>query len=357
MNKPRAITTVAACTGAASPEHKRFETLLGKIDKARARLAAWQTGLTAYGQAHQSQVLPLQRALAQERLKWALQLEQLQLAHKWSKADRATLSELICEVCGDLLSADEASDPAIKALYNRHAETDFDSELQQRDAVLQAMQQAFADAGADDAAAAGDQAAPPEAEDAAHHTRKPSRKAARQTAAQKRAEEDERRISQTVREVFRKLASALHPDRLPPDTPEAERRLVNERMQRANAAYEAGDLLTLLELQLQIEQVDLAQAQGMAADQVRHFNQVLAGQLRELEAAIDERQHTFGVSYGWWFGKRLDPAMLGLVLKQRLQDLQADQQLVRDQQRLVGADPARLKPALKHWRQRHRRGD
>ena len=124
MNKPRAITTVAARTGAASPEHKRFETLLGKIDKARARLAAWQTGLTAYGQAHQSQVLPLQRALAQERLKWALQLEQLQLAHKWSKADRATLSELICEVCGDLLSADEASDPAIKALYNRHAETD-----------------------------------------------------------------------------------------------------------------------------------------------------------------------------------------------------------------------------------------
>jgi hypothetical protein len=49
--------------------------------------------------------------------------------------------------------------------------------------------------------------------------------------------------------------------------------------------------------------------------------------------------------------------MLGVVLKQRLRDLQADQQLVRDQQRLVGADPARLKPALKHWRQQHRRGD
>jgi hypothetical protein len=351
MDKPRAITTLAARTGAASPEHKRFQTLLGKIDKARARLAAWQSGLTAYGQAHLAQVLPLQRALAQERLKWALQLEQLQLAHKWSKADRATLSELICDVCGDLLSAEEAPDPAIKALYNRHAETDFDSELQEREALLQAMQQAFAEAGAADVDDAEDPAFAPEP------PRKPARKAARQTAAQKRAEADERRISQTVREVFRKLASALHPDRLPADTPEAQRQQVNERMQRANAAYEAGDLLTLLELQLQIEQVDLAQAHRMAAEQVRHFNQVLAGQLRELEAAIDERQHAFGASYGWWFGERLNPALLGDVLKQRLHDLRADQQLLQAQQRLVGADPARLKPLLKHWRQQQRRGD
>jgi hypothetical protein len=49
--------------------------------------------------------------------------------------------------------------------------------------------------------------------------------------------------------------------------------------------------------------------------------------------------------------------MLGVVLKQRLRELQADHQLMQDQQRLVRADPARLKPALKHWRQQQRRGD
>jgi len=341
-NKPRAITTLAPASGVASPEHKRFQTLLAKIDKARGCLAAWQQALTAYGQAHQAQVLPLQRALAQERLNWALQLEQLQLAHKWSKADRGTLSEIICNVCGSLLQAEEAPDPEAKALFNRHADQDFDGLVSEREAEMQDLQQAVADEGADEAAA------PPRPS-----SRQPSRKAARRTAAQKRAEEDERRISQTVREVYRKLASALHPDRLPADTPAAQRALVNERMQRANVAYEAGDLLTLLELQLQIEQVDLAHAHRMAAEQVRHFNQVLAGQLRELDAAIDERQHAFGTSYGWWFGQRLDPALLGDVLKQRLHDLRADQQLLQAQQRAVGADPARLKPMLKHWRQQH----
>ena len=38
-------------------------------------------------------------------------------------------------------------------------------------------------------------------------------------ASEKRAEEDERRVSHTVREVYRKLASELHPDRVAADTP------------------------------------------------------------------------------------------------------------------------------------------
>ena len=64
-------------------------------------------------------------------------------------------------------------------------------------------------------------------------------------------------------------------------------------MQRANAAYEAGDLLALLELQLQIEQVDLAHAANVAAEQVRHFNKVLAEQLRERGRGFETIEQAF----------------------------------------------------------------
>ena len=175
--------------------------------------------------------------------------------------------------------------------------------------------------------------------------------------AQKRAEEDEQRISQTVREVYRKLASALHPDRLGADMPEAERQASTARMQRANAAYESGDLLALLELQLQIDQVDLAHAANVAAEQVRHFNKVLAEQLRELQAEIDGRQHAFCASYGLMTQTRLDPEQLGLLLKDETRALITAQTLLERDRRLLRRDLAQMKQFLRQWRAQQREQD
>ncbi|HSQ72357.1 MAG TPA: J domain-containing protein [Rubrivivax sp.] len=180
------------------------------------------------------------------------------------------------------------------------------------------------------------------------------RKPPRQTPAQKRAEEDAKRISQTVREVYRKLASALHPDRVDTDVPAAERASRTALMQRANAAYEAGDLLALLELQLQIEQVDLAHAANVAAEQVRHFNKVLVEQLRELEAEIDDRQLAFCASYGLLAERRLDPAKLGLVLKDEVRELAEAQAWLQRERRMMQGDPAQVKRRLKQWRAEQR---
>jgi hypothetical protein len=59
--------------------------------------------------------------------------------------------------------------------------------------------------------------------------------------------------TKAVREIYRKLASELHPDR---ESDAAERARKTELMQKVNKAYEARDLLALLELQLRIEQID-----------------------------------------------------------------------------------------------------
>lgn len=361
------IATASART--VSPEHKRFQTLLAKIEKARARLHSWHEQLPLFAQAHQARVAPLRQQLASERRSWALELEALQLAHKWSRADRATLSELICDICGGLLDAEQEPDAEIKALYNRHADIDFDTDDRQQLDQMKALLESIGGVDLGDAPvqsaeelmqrARASVAQEREQAEAAKpgHSRKTARKPARKTVAQKRAEEDEQRISQTVREVYRKLASALHPDRLGADMPEAERQASTARMQRANAAYESGDLLALLELQLQIEQVDLTHAANVAAEQVRHFNKVLTEQLRELQAEIDGRQHAFCASYGLMTQTRLDPDQLGLLLKDETRALITAQTLLERDRRLLRRDPAQMKQFLRQWRAQQREQD
>ena len=70
----------------------------------------------------------------------------------------------------------------------------------------------------------------------------PSAKAARwrKTVAQQRREAEVQQATPSVREVYRKLASALHPDR------------ETDEQQRVN---EADDLLALLELQIEFREV------------------------------------------------------------------------------------------------------
>lgn len=91
-----------------------------------------------------------------------------------------------------------------------------------------------------------------------------------------------------MREVYRKLASALHPGREPD---ERQREAKTALMQRVNQAYEANDLLVLLELQLQIEQIDASQIANASEQRLKHYNKVLSDQLTELKLELDLKRH------------------------------------------------------------------
>ena len=360
-NSSLEIASAAAAGGkAASPEHKRFQTLLAKIDKARERLQAWQQQLPLFAQMHEAQAVPVLAQLAAERRAWALGLEQLLLNRRWSKADTRTLTRMLCDLSGSLVESTDPPDAEMKALYDRWADISFDEEEEEHLALMKAMLEEVGgvDLGDDAVASEEELMQRAHANMAQDHeqrqsaarsgTRPPPRK--NKTAAQKRAEEDEARISQTVREVYRKLAAALHPDRVAPDATLAERQRSTDLMQRANSAYEAGDLLALLTLQLQIEQVDIAHAASIAAAQVKHFNKVLAEQLRELEAEIDGRQHAFCASYGLMVQQRIDPAQLGLLMKDQLRALNIAMLRLQQERKLLSGEPVQAKRFLKHLR-------
>jgi curved DNA-binding protein CbpA len=90
-----------------------------------------------------------------------------------------------------------------------------------------------------------------------------------------------------VREVYRRLASALHPDRVPEGP---EREAMTALMQQANQAYEGKDLLKLLDLQARLDSHasgDAAQrVMGLSAATLRHYNHLLEQELHDLRTAL-----------------------------------------------------------------------
>jgi curved DNA-binding protein CbpA len=351
------IAQVALGGVAQSPEHKRFRSLLARIEQARQRLQAWREELPRFAQLHAEHVQPIERRVDAARRAWAFELEQLLLRERFSRAEQATLARMITSICASFLTAEGAdSDPELKALHDRHADQGFDelqalalqalrerieaaTDLDLGDGPVESFDELMARAREQQRAQA-DEAAQRPSPEAPQWRRK-------QTAAERREQAEAAQATQSVREVYRKLAAVLHPDRIAADVPDAERAARTAQMAQANAAYAAGDLLALLTLQLQVEQIDEARAGQLAATQVRQFNRVLNEQLREIEMDIAEREHAFSSTYGVELRQRPDPMKLAPHLKDaaaQLINLELD---LRDQRRALLGEPRSAKRWLK----------
>ena len=142
-----------------------------------------------------------------------------------------------------------------------------------------------------------------------------SRSGWRSAKAQARHERRQRAAQgaeRSIRDVYRRLASALHPDR-EPDPVERDRKTA--LMQRVNQANDARDLLALLSLQRELEQIDGADLARLADERLLHFNRVLKAQsatlTRQTDALIADFAHSLRRAPG---DRALTPAIVLLSL-------------------------------------------
>ena len=337
-----------------TPQQKRFNTLIRQIEQARQTLAAWHDHAGVYRQAHVQVVLPLQTELMAARRQWVFALDSLLGQRGWTKAERDTLRQLVYETAGALLSARD-DDAELKALFDQHAEVDFDTEQQQVMRAMKDMTEAMTglDLGDDEGLHTDAdlfermrqglqrRAAADEAERSAKAAGR------RKSAAQQRREAEAQQATQSVREIFRKLASALHPDR---ENDARQREIKTGLMQKVNQAYAANDLLTLLELQLQIEQIDAGHIASASAQRLKHYNKVLGEQLAELKAEVGRVETGFRIDFGLEARWGMDPRKLGQLLEQISRELRAELNQQQREMRML-ADVAVTKRWLKRQRQ------
>jgi len=222
-------------------------------------------------------------------------------------AERRKAAEIITALASDL--AAEMDDDELKAIYNKYSGSDFDSEEVEAANEMKFMFEAMTgvDLGDDLEGLSPDeflkraqlrmqeqQASLENAQqgqEAQPHTRKKSAKQLAKEALQK-AEEQE--VHQSIREVYRKLVSALHPDR-ETDPQERERKTV--LMQRVNQAYDKKNLLLLLELQLELEHIDQTTINNLTESRLKYFTKILKEQLAELEQEIFYTEDMFKAQF------------------------------------------------------------
>lgn len=336
-----------------SKGQKAFNSLIRQIEKRRNRLRAWESVMPSFQKQYVDELLPLERVWNELQAKMVYRLDDAWDQKGMTKTERRVLSELIVDVAGDLI--DDNGDAQLKVIYNRHSQSDYDSEAA---AELEDMKSALEtmlgvelgddlDMSSPDEvlqrahARMQEQQAQQTAEDQVREARRVKRKkSAKQLAAQARQEAEQAQLGQSIREVYRKLASALHPDREPDP---AERARKTALMQRVNQAYGKNDLLKLLELQLELEHIDQGTINDISEDRLKHYNKVLKEQLGELDQEILHVEAGFRHSYGIapFVDASPDTALRHLAneidgLRHGIRDLEEDLLMFEDIKKLKG---------------------
>jgi len=318
-----------------SKGQKSFNALIKQIENRRKRLADWETATTQFQTRYAGEFVPLERTSTALQIRLVRSLDLAYEHEGLTKPERRKISARIIDLAGNLVN----EDASLKAIYNKYSGTDFDREAALQAAEMKSRLEAALgiDLG-DDAALHSHEALlqrawahieQQAAKKAALASKREARRAARekspkQLAAEAREQEEQAQVSLSIREVYRKLASALHPDR---ETDPQERDRKTRLMQRVNEAYDKNNLLHLLELQLELEHIDQRAINHLSDARLTHYNQILKDQVRELDRQIHRLEMTFRHTYGYHRFGALSP---DAVLQKLSTDIDALHQAIRN---------------------------
>jgi hypothetical protein len=330
-----------------APEQKLFNQLLDKIEKNKAAL----TTLTRLLGEHRVQFAKRTASLEQQHSALRKQLilfldQRLQNNKGLSKDVRAYMADFLCGQAASLMQSGDGID--LKDIYERHASADRPNSSADAAAALQDM---MADVFGLDLDDDGTLESPEQVMAAAMRKMqeqqdqraniKAAKKAKRKkTSKQLQADRESVDADKVLRDIYRKLASALHPDR-EPDENERQRKTV--LMVEVNIANEKKDLLALLQLQLKVEQIDPDAVSAMAEDKIRHFNRVLKEQAKGLETELKQAEFMFRSEFDLSYGV-INPRSLEISIKRTVVDLEQTIRHMKDDLALIQDDKG-----LKAW--------
>lgn len=337
-----------------SKNQKSFNALVEKINERRARLAEWNAYLDEFNRRYNRDFVPQRRRLDEVRAQLVVRLDQAHDSKGLTKGERATIAELISLIGGQVLdgvddlqvaeiharyqATDARAHAAIKtdiegvvaevSTFNTPPETDMDSP----EALMQRIQEQL------DLQEKAEQ----DRRHAREGERATRRKEARASAAEERARVEEADVHQSIREIYRKLASALHPDR-EADPIERERKAA--LMQRVNRAYAGRSLLDLLEIQLELEHIDRAALERVSTEHLKRWNTILNDQLEGLDREVAEVSAELQMRCGMTPGGSTSPKIIKRALSDAIRDLGEHIRWFENDLRVFD-DIERLKPWL-----------
>ncbi len=241
---------------------REFNRLLARIDALETELLEVREVVDRMQQRVQGEYLPLLRTYQQQRLELVRLLDRAIQSGQFKKAEARKLTDLLVSFAGDLI---ESGFDELRPIYDQYA-TDLSSDH-------------------------SNDADPSEAvRPATDH--EPFNPPKRPKSAKKRAREEKqeltiKNVTKAVRSIYTDLVKAFHPDR---ELDETEKQRKTEIMHRVTEAYEKGDLLALLRLQLEFDRIDQQHLESLADEKLTYYNKMLRQQVQDLEEELDGQQ-------------------------------------------------------------------
>jgi len=335
----------------ATPEQKRFRKLIARIEAVRADLVQWKSFLDEHETQYAKKAAPLFALYREKRIAMARLLDRHMANPQLKKTHRVKVTDILIDMLANLI--EEEPDDDLVRLYDTYSHTSFSEEQAEEDAFIQSVAEEIFGVDMPDVPLDS-----PEPMDEAFEAQfgqaqadrangaRQRKKSAKALANEARIAEIEEGATKSLRAVFRQLASALHPDR---ELDPAERARKTALMQEVNRAYDARDLLALLELQLKIEQIDPASLTDLARERLVHYNRVLQDQLLRLEEELRDLTMPIALTLGGNAPRILTPAFVVRAFEADLAETRRRLDALEDDLRRF-EDVRELKDALRHSR-------
>ena len=266
---------------ALSPQQKKLDRLIDKIEQQKLELAQWQQAEQEIRQYTQQTFIPVYHELhgvlfGQLEQLWT-HLHEVEL----SKAEIIVLDEKIQSLAAYLkdsqaMPVQEAN--KVNEIYNYFQQLNEHAQLRKNQKQTNELERFFEEQNG------VDHTDPDAFEEWDHDHFQQAREQAKLKRQQEKQEQAAKLAEQSLKTVYLKIAAIIHPDRESNDVKKIKK---TELLQLANEAYEKQDLFALLKMQLQIEQDREPSQKGLNAEQVKFYQLALDAQSQALQAQID----------------------------------------------------------------------
>ncbi|TCB55267.1 molecular chaperone DnaJ [Acinetobacter terrestris] len=267
-----------------SPQQKKLNRLIEKIEQQKIDLAAWEKAQNDIQQYARQTLVPVYNELHTVLFQQLEQLWKHLHGGEFSKVEVMLLDEKIQHLAAYLKGS--------KALSEQETNTveeidNFYQQYAEHTQTKKAKKKPFVetDSKFESAESDADETAFDTFDDWDNTKHEQQREQAKQKKQQEKREQAAKMAEQSLKTVYLKIAAVIHPDREQDESKKLEK---TEMLQHANAAYEQQDLFYLLKLQIQIEQNRGTTQKGLSADQIKFYKLALDAQSQQLDSQIDD---------------------------------------------------------------------
>ncbi len=315
-----------------SKEQQRFQAKQAQIEAYKAQLAEQRLLAQDFERRYAAAIDPIERKKSQLSLTIIQYLDCRLDAKGLSKTVRTEMAEIVVMIAQSLMHGSVPAEhvPMLEALQAKHG--------------VASHQEASATFGEKIDAIFEEVLRNDWNEQIKEQEREAAKKAHLASRAKKaKAKEclEEIDAQQSLREVYRRLVSLLHPDR-EPDAAERLRKTV--LMVEANAANAKQDLLALLQIQWRVLAQNSDAIAQIADHKLRQFNLVLDKQLATLEQELSSEEFRFRRNFGIGPAQSLQAKTLSRVLRDHVNHGKDDVEQMADSLDLIQDDVG-----LKYW--------